>query len=71
MKRKLMDIETDWEIIKEHQLNFLAENAQDLSDGNKEGSGERQRAAGGIPPGSTEDRRDAVLRALVFMAINN
>jgi len=70
MKTKLMDFETDWDLIKETQLSFLMEKAQDSGNIVQE-SPDSKRSSGGIAPASLQDQPEAVLRALVFMALNN
>jgi len=60
MTPKFMDFETDWEVIKENELNFLVKHEADRS--------ETKNQAESIPP---KDRRDEVLQILVNMAAFN
>ena len=63
MKEKFLDMDTDWEIIKSTQLQFLVdENIDVAAGGDARTAGLDKKAALDVDP------REAMLRALVGMA---
>ena len=63
MKEKFLDMDTDWEIIKNTQLQFLVdENIDVAAGGDARTAGLDKKAALDVDP------REAMLRALVGMA---
>ncbi|MFZ7134277.1 MAG: hypothetical protein ACOWWR_18170 [Eubacteriales bacterium] len=74
-KPKLMDFNTDWEVIKDTQLNFLLEDSQEASVGidHRFASYDKNNseAIASKAESSEVDRRETILKALVAVAAFN
>ncbi len=67
MKPKLMDYDTDWEQIKETQLNFLVESDVEVGIDHRFA----KTKSDAQPKANEADRRETILRALVSIAAFN
>lgn len=71
MKPKIMDMDTDWEVIKDTQLSFLTNQRLRLSSDFRYSSMEDEtenQQAGTAAPEDAVDPRETLLRALVMVA---